>query len=153
MRFIAMPSLSLAVSALLLVGCGGDDQDGQAARVTIAGNDQMKFDKTVIEVPAGARVILTLRHTGKMSVRAMGHNFVLLRQDADVDGFARAAAGAKATDYIPARKQDQVIAHTRMLGGGDNDTITFLAPAPGTYRFICSFPGHYLAMQGDFVVR
>ncbi|MBT3344964.1 MAG: azurin [Gemmatimonadetes bacterium] len=148
-----MPIVSLAVAVLLLVGCGGNDQGGNSVRVTIAGSDQMKFDRATIEVPAGARVILTLEHRGRMSVGAMGHNFVLLQQGVDLDGFARAAARAGTTDHIPPRKQDQVIAHTRMLGGGETDTITFEAPAPGTYKFICSFPGHYLAMRGDFVVR
>jgi azurin len=40
-----------------------------------------------------------------------------------------------------------------MLGGGETDTIVFEVPAPGTYKFICSFPAHYMKMQGDFVVR
>jgi len=42
--------------------------------------------------------------------------------------------------------------YTRMLGGGESDTITFDAPEPGTYIFICSFPGHYQLMMGEFIV-
>ncbi|MCB0632702.1 MAG: azurin, partial [Lewinella sp.] len=26
-------------------------------------------------------------------------------------------------------------------------------PAPGTYDYICSFPGHYALMQGKFIVE
>ena len=33
-----------------------------------------------------------------------------------------------------------------MLGGGES------APEPGTYIFICSFPGHYQLMMGEFIV-
>ena len=143
----------------LVVGCTGEGNggdtgaDGDTFRVTITANDQMKFDKKAIEVPAGATVVLTLEHIGKISVETMGHNFVLLEQGTNLDSFAMAAASAKDQDYIPDRKKDSVIAHTRMLGGGESDTITFPAPPPGTYKFICSFPGHYMAMQGLFIVR
>jgi azurin len=44
------------------------------------------------------------------------------------------------------------LVYTRMLGGGESDTITFDAPEPGTYIFICSFPGHYQLMMGEFIV-
>ena len=44
------------------------------------------------------------------------------------------------------------LAYTKMLGGGESDTITFDAPEPGTYIFICSFPGHYQLMMGEFIV-
>ena len=150
---------ALFVLAVLLVGCGGDGGGGGQAgdvptvRLTITGDDQMKFDQKVLEVAEGTRVILTLKHIGKMSVEAMGHNFVLLQPGTDLDAFALAAASAVESEYIPARKQDRVIAHTRMLGGGQSDTIVFLAPPPGTYKFICSFPAHYTMMQGDFIVR
>ncbi len=142
----------LVLVALGLAGCGGKDPDG-TFRVTLLCDDQMKFDKKVIEVPAGAEIALTLEHTGRIAVDVMGHNFVLLEQGTDLDTFAMAAASAKKTGYIPPRKRDEVIAHTRMLGGGDSDTIVFAAPPAGTYEFICSFPGHYLKMRGDFIVR
>ena len=39
-----------------------------------------------------------------------------------------------------------------MLGGGETDTITFDAPDPGTHVFMCTFPGHYQLMMGEFIV-
>ena len=39
-----------------------------------------------------------------------------------------------------------------MLGGGESDTITFNPPEPGVYTFICTFPGHYMLMMGEFHV-
>lgn len=151
--------VSLAIAVFFLWGCGGDEKaggqeaDANKVHVTITGDDQMKFDKKVIEVPAGATVTLTLKHIGKMPLSSMGHNFVLLKEGTNLDSFAMAAASAKETDYIPVRKKDQVIVHTKMLGGGQSDTVTFTAPPAGTYKFICSFPGHYMAMQGNFIVR
>ncbi|MGD1893724.1 MAG: plastocyanin/azurin family copper-binding protein [Cyclobacteriaceae bacterium] len=46
-----------------------------------------------------------------------------------------------------------MIVHTKFIGGGESDTITFEAPSPGTYDYICSFPGHYALMQGKLIVE
>ena len=49
-------------------------------------------------------------------------------------------------------KGDEVIVHTKMLGGGESDTITFIAPENGFYTYICSFPGHWGLMKGKLIV-
>lgn len=126
---------------------------GNTVTVNLTGNDMMKYNINRIEVKAGQKIKLTMTHIGKMEKAVMGHNFVLLQQGADLVDFATKAATSSATDYIPAGEEDKVIAHTKMLGGGESTTIEFDAPAPGTYKFICSFPGHYASMQGDFVVN
>ena len=118
--------------------------------VTLNSNDQMKFDRKIIKVNSNEKVTLTLNHTGRFPVSSMGHNFVLLKKDIDVNEYALRAAGAINTEYIPDGGNELV--YTRMLGGGESDTITFDAPEPGTYIFICSFPGHYQLMMGEFIV-
>ncbi|WGF92167.1 azurin [Aequorivita marisscotiae] len=127
--------------------------DDTVANITIEGNDQMKFNKSEIRVKAGQKVVLTLKHVGTMDVTVMGHNWALLTQDADMAAVGQAAASAKDSDYIPTDMTDKIIAHTKMLGGGETDTIEFDAPAPGTYTFMCTFPGHYALMQGKFIVE
>ncbi|HET8754293.1 MAG TPA: azurin [Salinimicrobium sp.] len=122
------------------------------AVITLSANDQMKFDKKEIKVKAGQTVKLTLVHTGKMAKNVMGHNFVLLKSGTDVSKFGQAAMAAKSTDYIPAGSK-QVIAHTKVIGGGEKTGIEFQAPQKGSYTFICSFPGHYAIMQGTFIVE
>jgi len=118
--------------------------------IILNSNDQMKFDKSEIRVKAGEKIKLTLKHTGKFPKNAMGHNFVLLAKGTDLQKFATAAMDAKANDYIPAKG---VLAHTKMIGGGESTTIEFTVPAKGTYDFICSFPGHYAMMKGKFIVE
>ena len=118
--------------------------------VTLNSNDQMKFDKKMIKVRSNEKVTLTLNHTGSFPVNSMGHNFVLLKKGVDVNEYALRAAGARDTEYIPDGCSELV--YTKMLGGGESDTITFDAPEPGTYIFICSFPGHYQLMMGEFIV-
>ena len=118
--------------------------------VILNSNDQMKFDKKIIRVSSNQKVTLTLNHNGRFPVSSMGHNFVLIKKDVDVNEYALRAAGARNSEYIP--EGDNEIAYTKMLGGGESDTITFDAPEPGTYVFICSFPGHYQLMMGEFIV-
>ena len=127
--------------------------DNAVAQITIEGNDQMKFNMTEIRVKAGQKVRLTLNHVGKMEKAVMGHNWALLAQGSDMAAIGQAAASAEKTDYIPAEFKDKILEHTKMLGGGESDTIEFEAPAPGTYMFMCTFPGHYALMQGKFIVE
>lgn len=118
--------------------------------IVINSDDQMKFDKTELRVKAGEKIKLTLNHTGNLPVNAMGHNFVLLEAGTNIAAFGQEAMNAKANDYIPAKG---VIAHTRLIGGGESTTVEFNAPKKGTYDFICSFPGHYAIMKGKFIVE
>lgn len=125
----------------------------EVAELSISGNDQMQYDKHEFKVKAGQKVKLTLTHTGTMAKNAMGHNWVLLKQGVDLAGFGQKASTAMDNDYIPESEEDNIIAHTKMLGGGETDTIEFTAPAKGTYEFLCSFPGHYALMKGTFIVE
>ena len=120
--------------------------------LTINGNDLMQFDKAELDVFAGQTVVLTLNHTGKMTITEMGHNFVLLENGISVDEFATKALEAKATGYIPA-DGNGIIAHTDLIGGGQSSTVTFTAPEKGTYDYLCSFPGHHAMMKGILNVK
>lgn len=113
----------------------------------------MKFNLSEIRVKEGQKVKLTLIHTGQADKSVMGHNFVLLSPEVSTESFAREAINAKDNDYIPASMQQYVIAHTRIIGGGESDVIEFAAPPKGVYDFICSFPGHYGMMKGTFITE
>lgn len=89
-----------------------------------------------------------------MTLEAMGHNIVILAKGTDVADFAAdAVAAGVESGHIPEGRKDEVIAHTELIGGGDETTITFTAPEKGTYDYICSFPGHYGMMKGKFIVK
>lgn len=157
--------------ALLLFNCGGKErkeketfsyektssseaevkQNSNVANIVITGNDAMQFNLNEIRVKVGQRVKLTLRHIGKLDANVMGHNFVLLKQGANLVAFGNKAATQKENNYIP-KDSDEVIAHTNLIGGGQVTSIEFDAPEAGTYEFLCSFPGHYALMRGKFIV-
>ncbi len=128
-------------------------EDSNTVNIGLTGNDLMQYDKSEIKVKAGQEVTLTLRHIGKMDIKIMGHNFVLLKPGVSITDFSiKAAEVGEASDWIPEDGKD-VIAHTKMIGGGQSVSVTFTAPEAGTYDFICSFPGHSALMKGKFIVE
>jgi azurin len=124
----------------------------QIVELTLGSNDQMKYDQKELRVPADSKVILTLKHNGTMPKQAMGHNFVLLKAGTDLAAFgAEAVAAGIENEHVP--DSEAVIAHTGLIGGGEQSSVTFDAPSRGRYDFICSFPGHYALMKGTLIVE
>lgn len=116
-------------------------------------NDEMQFSKTELRAAANHPITLTLKHTGKMNKLVMGHDFVLLKKGTDIAAFGRAAMYAQAEGYIPKSELKNIIAYTKLIGGGESDTIQFSVSEKGTYDYICSFPGHYAMMKGKFIIE
>ena len=117
----------------------------------IEGNDAMQFNKTSIEIGKDCKdFTLKLKHAGKLPKQAMGHNWVLAKT-ADVQPVATDGIAAGAAQNYVKPGDARVIAHTKLVGGGESDSVTFpvarLVPA-GSYSFFCSFPGHSSLMKG-----
>jgi azurin len=123
--------------------------------VTITANEQMKWDVTTIEAKPGEQIHVVLKATGSMPKIAMAHNFVLLKAGVNPQDVSNAAMTARETDFIPPTMKDKIIASTGLAGGGETVEVTFKAPAkPGTYPYLCTFPGHFaVGMKGDLIVK
>jgi azurin len=123
--------------------------------VRITGDDEMKYNATRIEVPAGQKIRIELKHVGILPKTAMGHNLVVLKPGTDLKDFASKASGAMQQDYIPQGEAElaSIVAYTRLLRGGESQTIEFDAPGPGSYPYLCTFPAHMAMMQGVLVVE
>jgi azurin len=93
---------------------------------------------------------VTLHHAGKLPREAMGHNWVLVN-GADLEAVANGGMGAGlANDYVAAGDK-RVLAHTKVIGGGQTTSVTFptsILKAGGDYRYLCTFPGHHALMHG-----
>lgn len=150
--------------ALLLAACGGRESStggGSGGRTgTTAGNgvtidlasdgEMLAFDKTTLTVEAGQVVTINFQNTSI----AQQHNWVLVDGGADVSrpiAEAGILAGLQG-EYLPADRS-KIIAHTGVLNGRESGSVTFTAPAPGTYLYICTVPGHYPIMQGTLIVE
>ena len=123
--------------------------------LVIEGNDAMQFNQTGMSVPATCKeVTVTLNHTGKLPVTAMGHNWVLA-STADYQTVATAGMSAGAENgYLP-KDDPRVLAHTKLIGGGESSSVTFKTDglAGKDLTFFCSFPGHFAMMKGSFKVN
>ena len=121
--------------------------------VRIDGNDRMKFTLTEFSVQSGDTVRIIFTNKGKLPVATMGHNVVVLKQGVDGNAYAGKAALARDMDFIPESEAGSVLAHTKLLGSGESDTIEFVATEPGEYEYLCSFPAHCFAgMRGMMTV-
>ena len=121
--------------------------------IHLEANENMRFDKELFRVRAGKKISLILINTGAKSPASMAHNVVILQSGVDIADFADVAHNAKAEQYVPASLDSLIIAHTRLVNGGDSDQVQFIIPKPGVYDFICSFPGHWGTMQGKIVAE
>lgn len=122
---------------------------------TIDSNDAMQFMQKSIEVPKTcAQFTVTLKHVGKLPKTAMGHNWVLSRSADSAGVITDGIAAGAAADYVKP-KDARVIAHTKLIGGGESASVTFKVAslkAGENYAFFCSFPGHAALMKGTLVL-
>ncbi len=143
---------SLAVCSLLAMAGTAFGAD-KVCKLEISGTDQMQYDKKELAVAADCtQVELTLHHTGKLPAQAMGHNWVLAKTS-DMPGVANDGAAASVADNHIKKGDARVIAHTKIVGGGQSDTITFPTSAlkkGEAYSYFCTFPGHWAIMKGAF---
>lgn len=136
---------------LLVLGLASSPLWAATCAATVEANDAMQYNVKNIEVPKTCKTFtVTLKHTGKLPRNVMGHNWVLTsaadQKAVDTDG---AKAGLD-NNYIKPG-DTRVIAHTKVIGGGETATTTFKPSElkPGTdYVFFCSFPGHSAVMHG-----
>jgi azurin len=144
------------IAVIVLLTAGAAAAAPAAGRlIELTGNDQMKYNLATIAAKPGEALHVRIKSIGTIPKAAMGHNFVLLAKGTDPKAFTNAAANAYATGYIPPEFKAKVLASTTLVGPGESADVTFKAPtAPGTYTFLCSFPGHFLAgMKGTLVVK
>ncbi|MGY2377830.1 azurin [Pseudomonas sp. SDO524_S393] len=145
-KLVAVSLLTLASGQLLAAEC----------KVTVDSTDQMSFNTKEITIDKSCKTFtVELTHSGNLPKNVMGHNWVLTSaanmQPVATDGMS---AGLD-KDYLKAG-DDRIIAHTKIIGAGEKDSVTFdvaKLTAGTDYAFFCSFPGHISMMKGTVVVK
>lgn len=123
-----------------------------AREIEIATGENLSFQTPQLEATAGEPIKLTLKN-----IDTVPHNWVLLQPDslAKVGQLvnqlvADPLAGQK--KYVP--ESSDVICFTDVVQAGESFSISFHAPTtPGRYPFLCTFPGHWMVMNGVLTVR
>lgn len=159
MRKIWIYSTAILLAGLFTAGFSGEKQSPakKAAEKTKAVEkeireivispvgDQMKYALTEFTVKTGEKVRITLKNVAKL--QGMNHNVVICKPGTDTDavGIAGLQVGLE-KNYVAER--EDVLFHTEVALPGESKSIEFIAPAPGEYPYICTFPGHWTLMKG-----
>lgn len=110
----------------------------------------MAYKPNRLTVPAGAEVKLTL--TNSASAEAMIHNIVFIERGKQDQVSQAGLAAGKENGFLPEDSQ-YIVAASDLAYPGETVDLTFTAPeSPGTYQFICTYPGH-TAMKGVLIVK
>ena len=153
--YFPIKNLLMKFIPLIFVGLLFTSSIQALTKVSISGNDLMKFSLQEFEVQAGKPVELKFTNEGKLPKIAMGHNLVILKE-----GISAIAFGGKLCRPVPMLPMLYLILSKMMLLlhpiawawriGGIKVQSTF---KPGMYQFVCTFPGHYAMMRGIMVVK
>lgn len=146
------PRKSIGAGAALLLLTGIAHAEG--CKLSIESNDVMQYNLREMAVPASCtEVEVSLRHSGQLAAKVMGHDWVLARES-DMSAIVNAgmAAGFK-HGYLP-ENDKRIIAATKVVGGGETATVTFstsVLQQGVRYVFFCTSPGHSSVMHGKFL--
>lgn len=125
-------------------------EDGPDQSIQLGTKPGLKYDTDEIRVKAGSKVELVFNNEDDML-----HNVVIVQEGtADDVGKMAMNLGLKGEqmNYVP--ETDKVLFHTSIVQPGNSEKIYFEIPSePGTYTFVCTFPGHYISMRGTLVVE
>ncbi|NBA95163.1 azurin [Pseudomonas sp. R5(2019)] len=145
-KVIAFSVLAVASGQLLAAECA----------VTVDSTDQMAFNTKAIEIDKSCKTFtVNLEHSGSLPKNVMGHNWVLSKE-ADMQPIATDGLSAGIDKGYLKEGDARVIAHTKIIGGKEKDSVTFdvsKLAAGEKYGFFCSFPGHISMMKGTVTLK
>ncbi len=105
----------------------------------------LKYNTNLLTVKAGSKIKLTFKNTDDML-----HNVVItVPGAADIVGKQALMMGLKGErmNFVPSTSR--VLFFTALQQPGKTESIYFIAPSkPGSYPYVCTYPGHYLVMRG-----
>ncbi len=123
-----------------------------ARSVRVEAGKNLSFAPSLLKVKAGEPIKLTFSNPD-----VVPHNWALLKPGTlamvgDLANKLIAEPDAVVRRYIP--RTDAVLAHTDIADPQGLSVIYFQAPAEkGRYPFLCTFPGHWMVMNGEMVVE
>lgn len=107
--------------------------------------EQMRYDRRAFAVGPGMKVKIEFSNPD-----AMDHNLILVTPGASNEvAMAAMMLGADGIKKNWTPQSDKILFASKVLAMGDKQTLEFTAPtAPGVYEYICTYPGHYMLMNG-----
>ena len=145
-KVVAVSLLTLASTQVFAAEC----------KATIDSTDQMSFNSKAIEIDKSCKTFtVELTHSGSLPKNVMGHNLVISKE-ADMQPIATDGLAAGIDKSYLKEGDERVIAHTKIIGAGEKDSLTIdvsKLKADEKYGFFCSFPGHISMMKGTVTLK
>ena len=129
---------ALTVTATVAAACNGGDEASTSLEVTTS---DFQFSPSEWTVPAGQEISIEITNDGSVL-----HEWVLMQPGVEIESEADLPETEEEllADFVFV--EDEVEA-------GDSKTLTFTAPAAGTYQVICAIETHFDAgMEGSLTV-
>jgi putative heme-binding domain-containing protein len=124
----------------------------QAREITIEAGKNLSYVTRELQASAGEPLALTFDNPD-----VVPHNWVLLRPGSlvTVGQMANRLVSdpeAAVRHYVP--ESDDVLVYTDIVAPKEKFTVHFRAPdTPGRYPYLCTFPGHWMVMNGTMIVE
>lgn len=114
--------------------------------------ERLLYDLREFKVAPGAPVKLAFENPD-----VTPHNLLIVQPGAADEVGMAGNEMAKLTDgmarhFIP--DSPKILHKTKLLQQGETEILRFTAPEkPGSYPYLCTFPGHWLVMKGEMIVE
>lgn len=124
--------------SLTLAACDGGDGANTSLEVTAS---EFQFSPTEWTIPAGEEITIDITNDGSVL-----HEWVLMQPGVEIES----------EDDLPETEEELLADFVYVedeVEAGDSKTLTFTAPAAGTYQVICAIEGHFNSgMEGTLTV-
>ena len=111
--------------------------------------EALLFDKDTLMAPAGSTITLKFSSLAVSDVQM--HNWVLAKPGTEDTVASNGISAGPVASYVQPNEPG-VLAYTKLIKGGESTQVTFDAPPPGRYPYICTFPGHSAIMRGSLII-
>ena len=129
---------ALAALAMVMGACGGESEPSTDLEVAVS---EFEFSPNEWTVPSGEEISIDITNEGTVL-----HEWVLMQPGVSIESEADLPETEEEllADFVFV--EDEVEA-------GDSKTLTFTAPAAGTYQVICAIEGHFDGgMEGTLTI-
>jgi putative heme-binding domain-containing protein len=123
-----------------------------AREIALEAGKNLSYSTRTLKVKAGEPIKLTF-----LNPDVVPHNWALIKPGSlarvgDLVNKIVAEPDATLRQYVP--RSDDVLVYTDIVGPQDQQAIFFRAPSePGGYPYLCTFPGHWMVMNGEMIVE
>jgi uncharacterized cupredoxin-like copper-binding protein len=121
-------AVALAIAAMALSACGNGGEPSTDLQVTTT---EFAFSPASWTVPADQEISIDITNNGTVV-----HEWVLLQPGVNITSEADLPETEEEllADFVYVEEE---------VDPGATKTLTFMAPAAGTYQVICAIPGHF----------